>query len=68
MLEIGDRVRVVPSVEVTANTIRKYTGHVFSISKVKWCKTTRYYELEGCRSEKGVPYSFAEDWLQRVKP
>lgn len=66
--EIGERVKVVPKAESTAVSIRKFEDHVFTVSKVKWFKTTRYYELQGCVSEKGVPYSFAGDWLQKVTP
>ena len=65
---IGDRVMVVPKSESTATSIRKFEGHIFAVSKVKWCNTTRYYELKGCVSDKGIPYSFAGDWLQKVMP
>lgn len=67
MLKIGDRVKVMPTTENTADTIRKYIGHVFVVSKLYRYGTQRYYELVGCSSEKGVPYSFAEDWLTKIE-
>lgn len=48
----------------------KYFNHqTYHISRVRHLKqrgTTHYwtyYELEGCVSEKGVPYSFVGEWL-----
>ena len=66
MLKIGDKVEVKASAETTANGIRKFDGQVFVVEKsIRYC-TSRYYQLKGCESEKGVPYSFAEGWLRKL--
>jgi len=48
--------------------MRKWDGCVFNISKIKYSKHPSingpvYFELEGCVSEYGVPYSICRDWI-----
>ena len=67
MLKIGDKVKVTAPPETTANTIRKFNGHVFPVKTVsRMYNGTYYYELAGAKSDKGVPYAFCEGWLQKV--
>ena len=69
MLKIGDRVKVAAPPDNTANTIRKYNGHVFLVKRAsRMYNGTYYYELMGVKSDKGVPYAFCEGWLQKVMP
>lgn len=35
----------------------------FIVSKKSYICGGRIYELQACRSEKGVPYAIDEDWL-----
>lgn len=54
--------------------LKHYQDMRFRISRVRTIQggkaVTRgtYYELKGCVSDKGIPYSFAGDWLQKVTP
>lgn len=63
--KIGDRVKVcIPKDEPTAiDGIKKYNGSIRVVSFYKRVSTACYYELVGCRSEYGVPYAFADEWL-----
>ena len=48
--------------------LEKYQGQIMKISK--GYRHNRdlhiYYELEGAKSEKGIPYSFLREWLDIV--
>lgn len=52
--------------------MRQYKGEIHKVSKVRYSPTrmTRLaytYELDGCVSSKGVPFTFTSDWIRRVE-
>ena len=54
------------------NGLKRYKDRRFRISRVgtiapKTGSPCIYYELDGCVSEKGVPYSVTEDWIQPIR-
>ena len=61
------RVKIDPD-ELHGQGVKKFNGQQFLVSRAKRLRhhgTTEYiYELRGCVSEKGVPYSFVEEWLE----
>ena len=69
MLKIGDIVKIrVPDGDNTGNAVRKYNGETTYISGSSGYKNGQiYYELQGVKSDAGIPYSFVEDWLQPVE-
>ena len=42
----------------------KYRGWKFRISRIKKLKLGTYYELGGCESKYGVPYTITRDWVR----
>lgn len=54
--------------------LMKFNQEIFRVGKVKHMHdpsfsakaTWTYYELKGCESEKGVPYSILADWLYDI--
>lgn len=69
----GQKVMVIlDAAQYITNDMKSFNQQVFRISRVRHLKqhgTTHYwtyYELDGCESEKGVPYSFSGDWLYDV--
>ena len=55
--------------------LEAYKDRRFRISKIKlvapgsgspWYRGI-YYELDGCVSDKGVPYSITEDWIEPIR-
>lgn len=48
--------------------LKKWDGYVLRVTKVVPIskQATRYFELEGCVSEKGVPYGIDPDWCDKT--
>ena len=74
-IKVGDVVRVTydasGDVGIT-DEMRQYKGNTYKVTKVKYSPTrmTRLaytYELDGCVSSKGVPFTFTIDWIRRVE-
>ena len=74
-IKVGDVVRVTydasGDVGIT-DEMRQYKGNTYKGTKVKYSPTrmTRLaytYELDGCVSSKGVPFTFTGDWIRRVE-
>ena len=61
------RVKIKPD-ELHGQEVAKFNGQQFLVSKVKRLRTHDtygyMYELRGCVSEKGIPYTFVEEWLE----
>lgn len=66
-LNVGDKVLVVIPLEErgTHLPIIKYNNREMIITRRKPIGRLRtpYYELEGAKSEYGIPYAFVKDWL-----
>lgn len=43
--------------------LRQMEERIFYISKVRTISTHAVYELEGCKSKAGVPFTIMADWL-----
>lgn len=69
MLKSGDIVKIkIPAGDATGNTVRKFNGETTYISRVSgWTNGQIYYELQGVKSDAGIPYAFVESWLQKVE-
>ena len=69
MLKIGDKVKVCikPGEPTATPAVRKYNKAVSVISKVSYAGSSYYYELLGCESDFGIPFSFAEEWLMPME-
>lgn len=70
MLKIGSRVKVMipPKAQSSAGAVRQYHGKVMVIKTAKShydgkCSFGNTYELLGCRSDYGKPFTFPEEWL-----
>ena len=72
---VGDLVAVTfdapGDVGITDEMIQ-FKGRIYKVSKVRCSPTrmTRYaytYQLDGCVSSKGVPFTFTSDWIRRVE-
>ena len=62
-----DLVRVRENItEQSAVSILPFCGKTFNVSRVKSLKGGTYMELSGACSEKGVPFAFTEDWLEKL--
>lgn len=65
MFKVGEWVTVAIGMgEQTAKNVMKYNGRSFKVKtrfSDKWSHHT--YQLVGCVSERGVHYTFCEDWL-----
>ena len=78
VLKVGDPVLLTldcPGDHGMTNGLKKFKDRRFRISKVgmiapgngsPWYRGI-YYELDGCKSDKGVPYAITEDWIQPVR-
>lgn len=69
-LNVGDKVLVtIPKEDRAAHlAVMKYNGKTMTISRRKPCGKLRvpYYELEGAKSEHGIPYAFVKEWLTEL--
>lgn len=66
----GDLVRVDLSragEDVQKQAVGEFDGKVGRISLYKTIKTSAYVQIEGFRSDKGVPLSFMPEWVVPVK-
>lgn len=70
MLKLGQRVKVMipPGEQQNAGAVRQFHGKVTVIKKGKHvydgkCSFGNTYELVGCKSDHGTPYTFPEEWL-----
>lgn len=69
--QIGDEVTLVltPTLIGIVPEMWKYDGQTFRISRIcykklkEFAKGAVYYELEGCVSEAGVPFSILREWI-----
>lgn len=43
--------------------LRQMEERIFYVSKVRTVNTHAIYELEGCKSKAGVPFTIMADWL-----
>ena len=66
----GDRVKVMipPGEQQNAGAVRQFHGKVTVIKSGKHvydgkCTFGNTYELVGCKSDYGTPYTFPEGWL-----
>lgn len=74
-IKVGDFVVVTfdaPGDVGITDEMRQYKGGIYKVSKVRYSPTrmTRLaytYELDGCVSSKGVPFTFTSDWIRRVE-
>lgn len=68
-LKVGDKVllQLGASFEYAPRGLRRWDGCKFVISKAVVKTNRHYYELKACKSEKGIPYAIAEDWLTLVR-
>lgn len=67
-LRIGQKVQVMlPKDQTGVNTVKQFQGKISKIKSICIYKNgnTRYYSytLAGCKSDWGIDYEFAEDWL-----
>lgn len=68
--EEGSRVRVMIPLREQSNAgaVREFQNKIAVVNKVEYhysgkCSFGYTYELEGCVSDYGTPYTFPEDWL-----
>lgn len=63
---IGDAVELNFQDDATAEPLYKYDGTIQFISRRRFIKVLHgyIYELEGCESDKGVPYTFIDEWFK----
>lgn len=52
--------------------MKQFEGGIYKVSKVRYSPTrmTRFaytYELDGCVSSKGVPFTFTRDWIAPIR-
>ena len=78
ILQVGDPVLLTldsPGDLGITDGLKRYKDRRFRISRVgtiapktgsPWYRGI-YYELDGCVSEKGVPYAITEDWIQPIR-
>ena len=73
--KIGDTVLLTldsPGPVGITDEMKQFEGKIYKVSKVRYSPTrmTRFaytYELDGCVSSKGVPFTFTSDWIRRVE-
>ena len=63
---IGDAVEINLQGDTTARPLYKYDGTVQFIAKRRFIKKLHgyVYEMENCQSDKGVPYTFVDEWFK----
>lgn len=65
--KIGDPVMLMfgpPSAQVGVTPeLKEMEERIFYIKKIKSMYNTAMYELEGCNSKAGVPFSICKDWI-----
>lgn len=69
-IKTGDRVRIkIDPAEQTALKLYKLNGKVAEVDSCRLIARGGgfIYTLGGCVTDKGIPYSFVEDWLERVE-
>ena len=74
-IKVGDHVLVTfnaPGDVGITDEMKQFKGGIYKVSKVRYSPTrmTRFaytYELQGCVSSKGVPFTFTSDWIRRVE-
>lgn len=74
-IKVGDFVVVTfdaPGDVGITDEMKQYKGGIYKVSKVRYSPTrmTRLaytYELDGCVSSRGVPFTFTSDWIRRVE-
>ena len=67
LFEVGDQVMLMfgplcARLGVTPE-LSKMEERVFTISKVKFVHNFTIYELDGCVSKKGMPFTISRDWM-----
>lgn len=59
----------VPVEDKETEMLTQYNGEIHEVTKVKRFgrdPARVYYELEGCKSKKHIPYAFLRDWIARA--
>lgn len=67
LYNVGDAVMLLFGPEIMSlgvtPELRQMEERIFYVSKVRTISTHAVYELEGCKSKAGVPFTITADWL-----
>ena len=71
-ISVGDKVLLQMGIDAKRHSVPgllRWNGLAFYVSKMKCIDLHRgfvYYELKGCNSRHGIPYSILEDWMVKL--
>ena len=74
MLKVGDTVKVAfpPGEQTVFDALKKLEGQETIITEDRYYRKTHSttfhsFILAGCKSDRGIPYEFCEDWLEPIE-